>query len=90
MRLSICFFILSLQIFGASEASKNWNEWPSNGIALGDHGDFRPAANAFRQALTAAAGLYLDADREWSRAPSLVDKTGLGTVVGVTSLPLGN
>ena len=56
MRLSVGFLVLSLQISVAWQAPKIWNEWVSEGLALSDAGEYRTAAQAFRQGLMAAEG----------------------------------
>jgi tetratricopeptide (TPR) repeat protein len=71
MQLALCFLVLSLQIALAGGPPKTWKEWVSEGRALADAGNYRVAAQAFEQALTAAGGCNMT-DRERVRTISFL------------------
>jgi tetratricopeptide (TPR) repeat protein len=54
MRFILCILLLTVWSGQASEPSKDWSDWLSEGKSLRDAGDYSAAAHAFREALTIA------------------------------------
>jgi tetratricopeptide (TPR) repeat protein len=54
MRFVLCILLLAAWSSQASEPSKGWSAWLSEGQALRDAGDYSAAAHTFREALTIA------------------------------------
>jgi len=54
MRLALCIFLLTVRICQASEPSRAWSDWVSEGKALRSAGNYFAAAHAFREALAIA------------------------------------
>ncbi len=54
MRFVLCILLLAAWSSPASEPSKGWSAWLSEGQALRDAGDYSAAAHAFLEALTIA------------------------------------
>ncbi len=55
MRFVLCILLLAVQSGHASEKSKGWSDWLSEGRALSYTGSYPTAAHAFREALAIAA-----------------------------------
>ncbi len=98
MRFALFVFLLAVRSGQASETSKGWSDWLSEGLALSQTGSYSAAAHAFREALAIAArsaiddrqmavlhdalavayaemGQFAEAEGEYRRALSLVEKT---------------
>jgi len=63
MRFVLCILLLAVRSGQASETSKGWSDWLSEGQALTHTGSYSAAAHAFREALAIAARSAID-DRQ--------------------------
>jgi tetratricopeptide (TPR) repeat protein len=60
LRFVLCILLLVVRGGQASETSKGWSAWLSEGQALSDTGSYSAAAHAFREALAIAARSTID------------------------------
>jgi tetratricopeptide (TPR) repeat protein len=60
MRFVLCILLLVVRSGQASETSKGWSAWLSEGKALRNTGNYSAAAHAFREALASAAHSNID------------------------------
>jgi len=51
MRFVLCILLLAIRSRQASDRSKGWTDWLSEGQALSQTGTYSAAAHAFREAL---------------------------------------
>jgi tetratricopeptide (TPR) repeat protein len=63
MRMALCILLLAIRTGQASEPSKGWSDWLSEGKALRGSGNYLAAAHAFREALAIAGHSDID-DRQ--------------------------
>ena len=63
MRFVLCIFLLAVRSGQASETSKGWSDWLSEGQVLSQTGNYSAAAHAFREALAIAERSAID-DRQ--------------------------
>ncbi|MGC2661514.1 MAG: tetratricopeptide repeat protein [Bryobacteraceae bacterium] len=60
MRFVLCILLLAVRSGHASQTSKGWSDWLSEGKALRNTGNYSAAAHAFREALATAAPSNID------------------------------
>ena len=60
MRFVLCILLLAVRSGQASETSKGWSDWLSEGLALSQTGKYSAAAHAFREALAIAERSAID------------------------------
>jgi Flp pilus assembly protein TadD len=60
MRFVLCILLLAVWSRQASETSKGWSDWLSEGQALSHNGNYSAAAHSFREALAIAERLQIN------------------------------